>query len=66
MLFLSATIFLNYAITIKTLSTHNQTSVTKEWMGFIHGDCGLGWAQTDGTSGRDRWSPTEVICNLWN
>lgn len=32
---------------------HNQTSVTKELMG-ISTSCGLGWAQTDGTSGRDR------------
>lgn len=31
---LSSTIFLDYSITIKTLSPHNQTSVTKEWMGL--------------------------------
>ena len=63
---LSSTIFLNYAITIKTLSPRNQTSTTKEPTGLSTGDCGRGWVQTDGTSGRDRWSPTEVICSLWN
>lgn len=35
--FLSSSIFLNYAIRIKTLSPHNQTSVTKEWMGLSTG-----------------------------
>lgn len=33
---------------------------------YPRGICGRGWFQTDGTSGRDRWSPTEVICSLWN
>jgi len=56
----------NYAITIRTALSLSLSTTRGPVDLKRGGDCGLGWAQTDGTSGGDRWSATEVICSLWN